>query len=143
VNALLAQALFAAERSRTDELASQMANGFRGQRVRLDPVAWLPLVVAIVAMIALAWLVARFTAARRRRPGSPWRLFLSLCRAHRLGWSDCWLLWRHARRRTPGDPARLFLDPQAFDAGGLRGLPEKHVSRLAALRGRLFAGLAT
>ena len=46
---------------------------------------------------------------------SPNRLFLSLCRAHRIAWSDRWLLWRLAASQRLEDPVRVFLEPERLD----------------------------
>jgi hypothetical protein len=67
-------------------------------------------------------------------------LFLRLCRAHRLGWTDRWLLWRVARHLSPGEPAHVFVEPICLeDATALAAL-FVHTPRLLNLRARLFAG---
>ena len=66
----------------------------------------------IAAVIAGIWAIAQMSALRRaaRASRSPRRLFLSLCRAHRLSWSQRWLLWRVARAHGFKNPARVFLE---------------------------------
>ena len=95
----------------------------------------------LAGVAALVWLLSRFLAYQDRRQAynSPLRLFLALCKAQRLRWSDRWLLWRLARARRLKDPGRLFLEPQWFEASGLSRRWLVHAARLARLRDRLFA----
>jgi hypothetical protein len=97
----------------------------------------------LVAVIAGLWALLQVSAlgSRRRAAHGPWRLFLSLCRAHRLSWSQRWLLWRLARARRLKNPAQLFLDPECFRQGGLKGGLGRKAERLRQIGARLFAGL--
>jgi len=72
---------------------------------------------------------------------SPNRLFLSLCRAHGIAWSDRWLLWRLAASQRLKDPARLFLEPERLDPDLARPLSRRRAARLERLRLQLFEGL--
>ena len=78
---------------------------------------------------------------RRRREGyaSPLGLFLILCRAHKLKWGECWLLWRLARIEQLSEPARLFLEPEWFASYSLPGELRQHAAKLKSIRDRLFA----
>jgi hypothetical protein len=132
-----------AQRSGVDEMASRMAEGFRGDRTRFDPGTVLTLILATAAIVLALWLVS-YCSAGRRRPAahnSPGKLFLALCRAHRLGWRDAWLLWRLARWHELEAPARLFLEPDRFDFQGLNRSLTRRAARLQSLRRRLFADL--
>ena len=139
MNRLLYHAILLAERSRLDSLSS----GFRGRRARFHKE---DLVVGLLILggIALAvWILSyalKFQEQRRSRP-SPLRLFLSLCKAHRLRWSQRWLLWRVARARQLRDPARLFLEPEMLEAADLGRWFETRRAQLKQIRHRLFERL--
>jgi hypothetical protein len=130
--------------SSLSEFASRMGDGFRpGGTPSYSSDLSLGLLIVTALAMAL-WLLRRW--AFRAFPGGAktcaTRLFLRLCRAHGLGWSDGWLLWRLARALRLDCPVRLFLEPHRFDAEGLPEPFRRHGTRLAALRVRLFAGLA-
>ena len=114
---------------------------FRGPRVRLGTNDAVILLGALGGLILLLWVLSLLTNWQehgRRRP-SPLRLFLEVSRAHRLAWTDVWLLWRLARSQRLNDPARLFLEPDRFEAAYLAGPLRRSASRLKELRTRLFA----
>ena len=133
---LLYHAILLAERSRLDSLSS----GFRGRRARFQKED-LVIGLLILGGIALAvWILSyalKFQEQRRSRPG-PLRLFLSLCKAHRLRWSQRWLLWRVARARQLRDPARLFLEPEMLETADLGRSFETRQAQLNRIRHRLF-----
>jgi len=133
-----------AERNGLDELASRMADGFRGDRVRLSPGTVVGMVLGAVALAAAIWFLSRLAAGNDRRSvsNSPGKLFLSLCRAHGLTCKDTWLLWRLARWQQLDDAARLFLEPEHFDFAGLSPPLVARQQRLKSLRDRLFADIA-
>ena len=129
--------------SSLSDLASRMGDGFRAGGTPSYS-SGLSLGLLIVTAVAIVlWLLGRW--AHRAFPGganaSPGRLFLRLCRAHRVGWSDGWLLWRLARALQLDCPVRLFLEPHRLDGEGLPEPFRPHRARLAALSARLFAGL--
>jgi hypothetical protein len=97
----------------------------------------------LVAVLAGLWALLQISSlgSRRRASRSPLRLFLSLCRAHRLSWSERWLLWRIARARGLKNPAQVFLDPEGFRPVGLQGGLGRKAQRLRQIGARLFAGL--
>jgi len=137
-------AVFAmAQRSGAEEMAVRMGGHSHGGRNQFDPGTVLTLVLVTAVIVLVLWLVSYYSAARRRPAAyhSPGKLFLALCRAHRLRWRDAWLLWRLARCHELEDPARLFLEPERFDPQGLNRSLARHVARLRMLRRRLFAGL--
>jgi hypothetical protein len=137
-------ALLFAERNGLDELASRMADGFRGDRVRLDFGLVAGLLLGAVGLAAVFWFLSRLAGGHERRlvSNSPAKLFVSLCRAHGLAWQDTWLLWRLARWHQLDDAARLFLEPEHFDLDGLSPDLGARAERLKSLRDRLFADLA-
>jgi hypothetical protein len=102
--------------------------------------------LGVLAVIVVAlWGVSYFLSRRERRRSydSALMLFLALCKAHRLGWSDRWLLWRVARRQRLRDPARLFLEPRRLAAENLCPSLRTREPQLQALRARLYTGLET
>jgi hypothetical protein len=100
-------------------------------------------VVGLLILAGLVVLLALLAAIlywqqRRRRHASPGQLFLSLCRAHRLRWKECWWLWQLARQQHLLDPGRLFLEPERFDAARIPAALKQQLSRFQELRERLF-----
>jgi hypothetical protein len=126
-----------------DDLASHMAEGFHGDRWRINGGLAIGMVAGALALALALWIVSRVAGGQNRRLACnrPGKLFVSLCRAHRLGWKDAWLLWQLARWQELHDPARLFLEPERFDPPGLGPGLVPHAERLRALRNRLFEGL--
>jgi hypothetical protein len=114
MNRLLCHGILLAQRSRIDSLSS----GFRGRRARLETSDIVIYLLAVAGIAVAVWLLSYLLRLQERRRGhaSPLRLFLSLCKAHGLRWSQRWLLWRVARAQQLRDPARLFLDPERLDA---------------------------
>jgi hypothetical protein len=136
-------ALLFANRSGLDEFAGRAADGVRGDRVSMDATRLVTILVGLAAVILVLWLSSHFSEQRRRPTAfhSPWRLFLTLARAHRLSWMDVLLLWRLSRFHRLEDPARLFLEPERFEREGLSRPLARHAARLQSIRSRLFGGL--
>lgn len=120
-----------------------MSRNFQARRTHIDSHD-----VALGAVILLCCLLAVWVLSfvarlqERQRPllsKSPLGLFLGLCRAHGLRWSERWLLWRVAMTRRLRDPARLFLEPGLFDPGTLTPSLRAQAVELRQLRERLFA----
>ncbi|MBN2578089.1 MAG: hypothetical protein JXB10_03780 [Pirellulales bacterium] len=95
-------------------------------------------ILAALGGVAVLLLLFSWIMHRRQRGYRPGELFLSLCRAHRLGWKQCWWLWQLARQQQLTDPGRLFLEPERFEASRIPValLPRKR--HLQELRERLF-----
>lgn len=129
--------------SGAEEAAGRVAEGLRGGRAEFDSGTLLTLALSLAAIVLVLWFTSYCSGGRRRTTAyhSPGRLFLTLCRAHRLGWRDVWLLWRLARWYELEDPARLFLEPERFDPSTLSRRLTRQAARLRLLRSRLFAGL--
>ncbi len=118
-----------------------LSDYFRGPRVQLGASDAVYLLLGLGGVILLLWLVSlsmNWQERGCRRP-SPMRLFLSLSRAHRLPWTDVWLLWRLARSQRLVDPARIFLEPERFAPVHLTGTLHHCRARLEKLREKLFA----
>jgi hypothetical protein len=118
-----------------------LSQPFRDRTRTIDRGEMTRALAILAVVIVLAWLLVRVRTVRERRRAyhGPLRLFLSLCKAHHLAWSERWLLWGLARARRLNQPARLFLEPQWFDAAGLGRAWRARAARLRAIRDRLFA----
>jgi hypothetical protein len=129
-----------AQTNRRDDLAGRMAESFRGEGVPFDSKGMAYAVAGLSVLVLVAWFLAH-TAEREEKRGrcSPKRLFLSLCRANRLAWSDRWFLWRLAARHRLEDPARVFIEPDRFDPAEANLQSQRYLTHLKRLRARLFA----
>jgi hypothetical protein len=98
------------------------------------------ILAGIAAAIFILW---RVFNAQRKRFGStsPWGLFFSLCQAHKLKWSERWLLWRLAKLKHLTDPGRLFLEPEWYKISRLPAALRPRAVWLGEIRKRLFAGM--
>ncbi|HOM18422.1 MAG TPA: hypothetical protein PK777_09585 [Thermoguttaceae bacterium] len=104
---------------------------------------WVAVLIG-AAVIAALWLATRWLrSGQQRKKSRPWGLFFTLCRRHRLTYSERWLLWNLARSRTPDAPARIFLDPDLFRADHLPAGMGGKADVLEGLRSRLFGDLRT
>jgi len=134
---LLTNGILIAQQNRLDSLS----RGFKGRRtqINMDDVV-IGLVIVLCIAVAI-WLLGRLTNVLDKRTSfrGPRRLFLSLCKAHRLRWTDRWLLWRLAAAQKLREPARLFLEPKLFDPARLSTLTPARASQLIELRNTLFA----
>jgi len=139
----LGECLLLAEKTRLDEIASRMGDGFRRDAVRPDSSNTLLSLAIVVVLLVLWGLLTRLAPSHVRRApkARPWGLFVSLCRAHRLRWREVWLLWRLARLGRLPEPGLVFLEPGRFEPGGLPAPLWGHRAKLESLRERLFAGL--
>src|SRR5208337_1584713 len=70
------------------------------------------------------------------------RLFWALCKAHRLSWSESWLLRRVARDQGLRHPGRLFLEVHRWDEKSLGPRFALEHPRLKDLRDRIFGEAA-
>ena len=139
MNRLLYHGIVLAEGSRLEGLSRE----FRGRRSRFDTQD-IVIALMVVAAIAVAiFLVSYYLNLQERRRGSvrPLRLFLSLCQAHRLRWSERWLLWRVSRIQRLRDPARLFIEPQRLQPANLGRSLRARQAQFDDIRGRLFGQL--
>lgn len=134
MNRLIHHGVLLAQDGRLDELARGVQR-HRGRYDGGDAIVFLLIAAALIAAIGLLSYAMRLM--QRHGYVSPLRLFFGLCRAHRLQWSQAWLLWRVARLHRLRDPARLFLEPERLDATALGRLRTRRTD-LRALRDRLF-----
>jgi len=122
----------------------RLANAFRERQVRMDSGDVVVAVLLLLGLVVALWLLSRLPSRRTTRRASPSRplvLLLSLCRAHKLAWSECWLLWRVARHHGLDDPARLFVEPERFDPANAGPVLRLRAEELEALGRRLFGNL--
>jgi hypothetical protein len=141
MNHILLACVLLAEQDPLENIARE----FKGREDRIESgYLWTGLWI-LLGLVAAIWLLAKvFQLYEKRRPiNSSWMLFLSLSKAHRLRWSERWLLWRVARAQQLKDPARLFLDRERLEAANLPPAFRFQAERLEAIRDRLFAGLET
>jgi len=131
---LLDHGILLAQRTRLDGMRS----GFRGRRIASDDIVTGMIILASIALVVwvLSYIV-RAQEGRRRYRGPIW-LFLSLCKAHRLRWSDRVLLWRVARAQSVRDPARLFLEPELLQPAKLGPSLRMRTAQLKRLSDLLF-----
>jgi hypothetical protein len=118
-----------------------MSRAFRGRRAQWDSGDVMVALAVLGAVVVGLWLLWHFGArsVRARKRNGPLRLFLELCRAHKLRWADRWLLWRLARAGRLRDPALLFLDPERLDAPRLPASLRGRAALFDRLKTRLFA----
>ena len=124
-----------------DARLSKIQNAFQARETTVDSGQIVIGVTVLTIAIIVLWFVSRAMErrARRGRFDSSLGLFLSLAKAHNLGWSERWLLWRLARCHRLKEPARLFLEPERFDPDNLTdSLLIKH-NRLKLISRRIFA----
>ena len=139
MNKLLPDGILLAQQSPLKNFARE----FQGRETRLESGYLLTGLVILIGILLTVWLLSRILDRfEGRRPVDSSRmLFLSLCRAHRLRFSEWWLLFRVAQEQKLDDPARLFLEPQRLDPANLPAGLRPRSEQVDGLRRRLFAGL--
>jgi hypothetical protein len=132
--------LLLAEQERMQDLY----RAFRAAKTQetVDDVIFGMLIFAGIAAVMIIFSALIQFRRRRRGYASPLGLFFNLCRAHKLKWRECWLLWRLARLESLTDPARLFLEPEWFVSSHLPEALRLRVPQLQSIRNRLFADLS-
>ena len=117
-----------------------MSRRFRGRNTRIDLNDVLIGLLILGGVVAVLWALSLVIRLQEHRQAytSPLRLFWSLCKAHQLRWSQCWLLWRVVRTRRMQDPAQLFLRPELLNPAGLGRSFRLRMAELKSLRALLF-----
>lgn len=122
-----------------DSIFNSMGSSLRGG----NGLEWITLakLLTLLAGVVLAIAFAVYMAARLRRRwrSTPTWLFLRLCRAHRLTWTEQWLLWRVTRELVLSEPAQVFIEPACLEHGSSLPALSAAGPRLLELRDRLFA----
>jgi hypothetical protein len=139
MNAIFTSTLLAVYPAGLDCLIADASGGARRQPAWLTPDNPLIRWIVVGSLIALGLLAARlvYVSVNRWRLG-PNGLFLGLCHAHKLRWSDRWLLWHLAGYYRMEDPGRVFVEPERFAPEGLPPHLAGRAARLAELRENLF-----
>lgn len=124
-----------------DARLSKIHNAFKSREATVDARHILLGLAVLTTAVIVFWLVSRAMERRARRGhfDSSMGLFLSLAKAHNLGWSESWLLWQLARHHQLKEPARLFLEPERFDSGNLTDSLLRKQNRLILISRRIFA----
>ena len=139
MNTFIRYGILFAAKSRLESMGS----GFRGRHTRIETEHVIAGALVLSSIVLVIWLLSYLMSLQEQRRGysSPTRLFLSLCKAHGLRWSQWWLLWRVARRQRLRDPARLFLEPKRLEPTRLGASLRSRANELRRLREKLFADL--
>ncbi len=118
-----------------------LAREFQGRETRLNSGYLTTGLLILLAILLGVWVLSQIVEryGERRPTDSAPRLFLELCRAHRLRWRESWLLWRVAREQRLVDPARLFVESWRIDPVNVSPLLRTQAQALEAIRRRLFA----
>ena len=121
-----------------------MSSGLRGRRVRIGTEDMVTGVLVLAGIVLVAWILSYISILQERHHTytSPVRLFLQLCRAHKLPWRKRWLLWRVARAQRLRDPARMFLEPERFHASQLSPALRNREGELRRLSEELFGEMS-
>jgi hypothetical protein len=122
------------------ETLRDLGSGFRGDRAKVDATEIVIVLLAIAAVVATFWLLARWASWREGRGTfhSPKKLFQRLAAAHRLSIRERHLLLRAARNVKSSLPACLFLRPDLFDVAAAHSQLSSKTKELAAIKRKLF-----
>ncbi|MHC4399693.1 MAG: hypothetical protein ACYTG0_08440 [Planctomycetota bacterium] len=142
MNALVVDCILLAQQAPNP--LDNISKEFQGRDARVESGYLVTGLVVLVGIVVAVWFLAKLWERYEgcAPQNSPRKLFFSLCRAHRLRWSEWWLLWRVARDQKLDSPARLFLEPERLDPASLSPFLRLRAPQLAAIRSRLFAGLS-
>ena len=98
-------------------------------------------ILSAVTLLVIATIVWQTISIRRRRDfhyDSSARLFLDLCRVHKLNWSDRRLLKQLSASRGLKSPEALFVEPEYFDMTNIPKALRASAAELRQLRHKLF-----
>ncbi len=142
MNGVLHCGILFASGNRMDHLVDSIGSGFRDRQVHFSTREMMVWVLIVIAAALLTWLVVRVARwiVKHLRNGPLW-LFIRLCQAHGLPWSDRWLLWQLAAYQQLRDPAYLFIDPDRWEDARIDPRLLIQSARLTELRERLFCDL--
>jgi hypothetical protein len=132
--------LLLAEIRAADSIFNNMGSSLRGRNGLEGPT--LVKLGVLLGGLVLAIVFAVYIAIRLRRlwRSTPTWLFLRLCQAHRLPWTERWLLWRVVQHLSLAEPAQLFIEPMCLEEATTLPALFDDAPRLLDLRARLFAG---
>jgi hypothetical protein len=139
MNATVFTAVLFADSDRWESLFRGLSNGFQDRGYPLGTTV--PIAIVLAAFIAVVVLLFAIDGRKKKKLGfgSPRTLFISLCKAHKLGLRESWWIWRLGRSQQLRNPALLFVEPHRWQAAEMNSWPESRRRRLTKLRERLFA----
>lgn len=122
------------------EPVERLTSGFRERQIQMDSGDVMTALLIFSGIAVALWILSRIQYYHTSQASyhSPLMLLLSLCKAHRLAWSQRWLLWRVARQQGLQDPARLFVEPERLDPANVGPVLRLRASQLEAIRRRVF-----
>ena len=122
------------------EMLRELGGGFRGEQARLS--AWDVAIVLLggAVIVALFFVLSRFTSWREGRSAyhNSRHLFRRLATAHGLSIRERWLLTQVARYVSAPLPACLFLRPDLFELAGSHPELAERAAELNELKQKLF-----
>jgi hypothetical protein len=122
------------------EMLRELGSSFRGEQARLS--VWdVAIVLSAGALIvALFFVLSRFTSWREGRSAyqNSRHLFRRLSSAHGLTIRERWLITQAARYVSAPLPACLFLRPDLFDLAAAHPEFADRAAELTELKGKLF-----
>jgi hypothetical protein len=123
------------------ETLRELGGGFRGDRAKVDATEIAIVVLAVAAVVAAFWLLARWNAWREERASyhNPRQLFRRLAAAHRLSFRERLLLAKAARYVKTSLPSCFFLRPDLFDVASSHSQLLSRAKELSAIKRKLFA----
>lgn len=127
-----------------DPRLEKFGREFRGREPQIGA-RGVMIVLALLAVVVVGlWILSRVIERRngRRQFDSSFGLFMSLCAAHNLKWSQRLLLWRLAFSARLTEPARLFVEPHRFETKNLSERLTPRATELKEIARRLFAAPA-
>ena len=138
MNHLLCRGILLAQGNRLESMSSRFRRG--GSHTQIDGWDILVGLLVLAGIGVFVWFLSYAIRLQEKGRGlpSPFGLFLQLCKAHQLRWSQRWLLWRLARAQRLRDPARVFLEPERYEPAHLSPALQPRAAELEELRGRLF-----
>ncbi len=120
-----------------------LSSGFRGDRAKLDATEITIVVVAIIAALAMFWVLSRLASWREGRGPyhNPQQLFKRLCTAHGLGRKERQSLVQLSRTAQLPLPSMAFFRPDIFDNVAAGTITKLRTSELDLLHAKLFGKL--
>ena len=124
-----------------DPRLERFTKEFRGREPQIGARGVMIALVLLAVVIVGLWILSRTIERRsgRRQFDSSFGLFMSLCAAHHLRWSQRLLLWRLALAGRLTEPARLFVEPHRFETKNLGERLMPRAAELKEIARRLFA----
>ena len=122
------------------ETLRDLGSGFRGEQARLSVWDVVIVLLAGAVIVALFFVLSRFTSWREGRSAyhNSRHLYRRLATAHGLSIRERWLITQVARYVSVPLPACLFLRPDLFDQAGAHPELADRTAELTDLKHKLF-----